>query len=191
MKQGKYLQFLGIGLLVGGFGEAINHLFIMGTPNGFIFALGFYTLTLTVAYQSFRRFVLGHGRFRWWFYSVGWGLGFGLIINEWILIGHHPSNPTSSSIMSQFSMIAFHSMLYMVPALSQLPHPKVKPFLKRFGLVSLSYGMIIVFILFQQESPEAILGWGVLLTYFLGYSPLFLWLLFWIEKQKPYTIEPE
>lgn len=191
MKHRQYIVFLVVGLLLGGFGEAINHLFIMGTPGGFFFALGFYAVTLSIAYQLFYRFVRGYGIARWWMYVFGTGIGFGLLINEWLLIGHHPFNPSTSAFISQFSMIAFHSILYTVPALTMLTNSDVQHFLRRFALISILFGMLVLVVVSTRVDADEVLGWGVLLTYFIGYSGLYIWLLIWSWRNISSVANPE
>lgn len=172
----RYRTFVGIGLITGGIGEFLNHVVIMQTPGGFLFAMGFYTGTLSVAYLTYQWWVIGRGRVAVLIYSQLWGVVFGLLITEWWLIGHHPANPTVASPISQLAMVAYHTVLYTAPVLASNGVPGGVVWLRRYGRWAAVYGSVIVagagLLLVGQ--PALVLPFGIFFLYFVGYN------IFWI-----------
>lgn len=168
-----YVPFIGWGLVVAALGEAVNN-FVVGIEGvnavgNFLFALGFYSVMLTVAFASQRRFVLVNRPHTVWVYLGVFGIGVGLILSEWFLVGNHPANPSVAHPLSQLAMIAFHTLVYGLPmVLHRLP--SARPSLLRVGAGV--YGGILVVatgVSFASDDLDLIAGVSLLATYFIGY----------------------
>lgn len=168
-----YGPFIGWGLVAATLGEAVNN-FVVGIEGvdaigNFLFALGFYSVMLTLAFMGQRRFVRVDQPRTVWVYLGVFGIGVGLILNEWFLVGNHPANPAVAHPLSQLAMIAFHTLVYGLPMVLQRL-PSTRPSLLRVGAGV--YGAVLVVamgVLLVSDDPELIAGVSLLATYFIGY----------------------
>jgi hypothetical protein len=168
-----YVPFIGWGLVVAALGEAVNN-FVVGIEGvdavgNFLFALGFYSVMLTLAFMVQRRFVRVDRPRTVWVYLGAFGIGIGLVLSEWLLVGNHPANPSVAHPLSQLAMIAFHTLVYGLPMVLQRL-PSARSALLRVGAGV--YGGVLVVALgvsLASDDPELIAGVSLLATYFIGY----------------------
>ncbi len=177
----QYTVFLLVGLLTAGIGEAINNFLIHWQPGNFIFAMGFYTVSLTIAFISYKFFFQGSSLRGQLVYLGLFGLGLGLIINEWLLVGNHPGNPNTNAAISQIAMVSFHSLLYFLPVLSVSPVLRWRDKVATIIKFTIPYVVCIVVVALQLGLPgtsdEYVLAWSIFFTYYVGYNLAFLYIV--------------
>lgn len=177
----QYSIFILSGLLTSGIGEAINNFLIVWKPGNFVFAMMFYSITLTIAFVFYKKYFYEFNRTRLVTYIFLFGFCLGLIVNEWLLVGNHPGNPVTASLIAQISMISFHSLLYLIPLLVtssaiHLRHRNVT--LVKYVLL---YVVFVVGVALFLGPPgvehEYVLAWSIFFIYFIGYNFAFLYIL--------------
>ncbi len=186
----EYVKFLLSGLFIAALGEFVNNFIIIieGVhPLGnFLFAMVFYSVILSFAYHVWRRINVYTFK-RTIIYMLCFGLAIGLFLNEWILVGNSLANPETANVMSQFSMISYHTLLYTFPLLVMRKNIETSLFVKEFKRAWLVFSALLVLVLLlikSNLSQEFVLGFGIILTYFIGYNLFFVTVLYaYVWKQ--------
>lgn len=175
-----YSKFLGSGLFIATLGELVNN-FIITIPGhspfgNFVGAMFIYGIILSIAYQVWKKFQ-PQTRQSLFLYMIFFGLLIGLFLIEWILVGNNPLNPNTSSLISQLSMITYHTLVYTFPVLVLSKDSEVQIFvgkILRGWLFFTIFTTVVLSIIKSNSTADFVLGTGIILTYFIGYNVLFL-----------------
>lgn len=180
-------QFVGVGLAFALVGEIVNNL-IVGIPEvspigNLLFAIVFYTGTLTFAYSYQTKRVNANSRMSLLGYIAFFALAVGLVFNEWLLVGNHPFNPAVVHPLSQLGMVAFHGTMYGIPMLitQGVLVPKIA---KRLFLYLVLIAFVPTQIIFTDVSSEIEAALALAGTYFMGYIVVFGWLLYRVSRSR-------
>lgn len=172
------LKFIGLGLLVATFGEVVNN-FIVGIEGvsavgNFLFAMVFYAVILSVAYRVQQDWQHVSKR-RVLTYITLFGVGIGLIVNEWLLVGNHPLNPNAAHLITQLAMVAYHTLLYTIPLLF-IHRPLFWSDIKRWGVRAIGV-IVLASVVALTLDPELRLAVALFCTYFIAYLGMFIYVI--------------
>gem|GEM_PF-3408554 len=181
------ILFIVPGLAVASVGEFVNN-FIIGIEHtqpigNFMFAMVFYATVLCfVAYPLQARWIRpGH----FWSvlkYMLVFGVIIGLVINEWILVGNHPFNPSAAHPVTQFSMLAFHSLLYLFPVV-MVHFSSIRKQVFRLTFILMVFALAVSIVAtFAFQTPESVMAVNLIATYYVAYDVSFIYLLYKISK---------
>lgn len=173
-----YKTFLSIGLLVAFPGEFVNNFFIIKDFGNFLFAMVFYTVSLSIIYGVYVRTKQQITLSTYIGYALATGVVWGLFVNEWLLVGNHIGNTGTQSLIAQLSMVAYHSLVYTVPFVV-IRHNAFQtwlPLVARRSALWFCTTILFGFYFSKQSTPDVLLAWVIFTTYFIGYLPIALYI---------------